>query len=150
MQGGEGGPAVSLCSATAPWPCLPLQVEWVNPADPTKGFKYLFLSPEDYASLMERGAAAGGPAPVKAERLVTEDGEERWQLTGGCGACWNVTVRECRPVCNTARKQHASWGVNRLQDGMHTPPRSCQLSSAGGRGVQSTRLLRRVRSHPAR
>ncbi|PRW58200.1 acetyl- carboxylase 1-like isoform A [Chlorella sorokiniana] len=58
-----------------------LRVEWVNPADPTKGFKYLFLSPEDYASLMERGAVAGGPAPVKAERLVTAEGEERWQLT---------------------------------------------------------------------
>ena len=60
-----------------------MQVEWVNPADPTKGFKYLFLSPEDYASLLERGAAGGGPAPVQAQRLVTEEGEERWQLTGG-------------------------------------------------------------------
>lgn len=74
-----------LPSSIALLSCPPQpQVEWVNPADPTKGFKYLFLSPDDYASLMERGSAAGGPAPVKAERLVTEEGEERWQLTGGC------------------------------------------------------------------
>lgn len=74
-----------------------MQVEWVNPADPTKGFKYLFLSPDDYASLMERGAAAGGPAPVKAECLVTEDGEERWQLTGGCGAALRCNAARLRP-----------------------------------------------------
>jgi len=56
-------------------------VEWANPADPTKGFKYLYLSPADYASLVARGK---GATVLKAERLVTEAGEERYQLTGGC------------------------------------------------------------------
>jgi hypothetical protein len=64
-------------------PCLsiplPPQVEWVNPADPTKGFRYLYLSPEDHASLTARSPAT----VLKADRIVTEAGEERYQLTGG-------------------------------------------------------------------
>ena len=58
-----------------------LRVEWANPADPTKGFRYLYLSPEDYASLMAR--APEGTPVLRARRLVAECGEERYQLTGG-------------------------------------------------------------------
>ena len=64
-----------------------LRVEWVQPGDPTKGHRYLYLSPEDYRSLEARAAAAGaegsGAPAVHARRLVTEGGEERYQLTGG-------------------------------------------------------------------
>lgn len=59
-----------------------LQVEWLNPGDPTKGFKYLYLTPEDHASLMAR---AKGATLLKAERLVTEGGEERFRLTDVVG-----------------------------------------------------------------
>ena len=60
-----------------------MQVEWQQAGDPTKGFRYLYLSPEDHASLAARGAAAGCGDVLKAERLVTEAGEERYRLTGG-------------------------------------------------------------------
>ena len=59
-------------------PPLPPQVEWLNPADATKGFRYLYLSPEDHASLTARSPAT----VLKADRIVTEAGEERYQLTG--------------------------------------------------------------------
>lgn len=58
-------------------------MEWANHADPTKGFRYLYLSPEDHAALSARGR--GAPV-LKAQRLVTEDGEERFQLTGALAA----------------------------------------------------------------
>lgn len=50
------------------------------PDNPTKGFKCLYLSPEDYRSICAR-APPGQPA-LKATKVATEDGEERWQLTG--------------------------------------------------------------------
>ncbi|KAL4426359.1 hypothetical protein ABPG77_004653 [Micractinium sp. CCAP 211/92] len=59
-----------------------LRVEWANHADPTKGFRYLYLLPEDHAALSARGR--GAPV-LKAQRLVTEDGEERFQLTDVVG-----------------------------------------------------------------
>ena len=72
-------------------------MEWANAEDPTKGFKYLFLSPEDHASLAARGAAAGAPA-VQARRTVTPEGEERFVLTGawgwGAGGAGDGSLRE--------------------------------------------------------
>ncbi|KAL4859471.1 Acetyl-CoA carboxylase 1 [Chlorella vulgaris] len=56
-----------------------LRVEWLNPGDPTKGFRYLYLSPEDYASLTAR--APPGTTLLKANRVVAEGGEERYRLT---------------------------------------------------------------------
>ncbi|PSC75189.1 acetyl-carboxylase 1-like [Micractinium conductrix] len=60
-----------------------LQVEWAVPDNPTKGFKCLYLSPEDYRSICAR-APPGQPA-LKATKVATEDGEERWQLTDVVG-----------------------------------------------------------------
>lgn len=45
------------------------QVEWANPEDPTKGFKYLFLSEEDYTRITSKY-----PAALVAE-AVTEGGK---------------------------------------------------------------------------
>ena len=56
-----------------------MKVAWVNSEDPTKGFKYMYLSKEDHDSIMER-SAENGIMPFKAN-LVTENGEERYQLT---------------------------------------------------------------------
>ena len=44
------------------------QVAWVNPADPTKGFKYLYVTPDDYEKLSALGS-------IIAERVVV-DGPE--------------------------------------------------------------------------
>jgi len=63
-----------------------MSVEWVNPDDPTKGFKYLYLSEEDYGCIMERATAAASSSsaveiPLKAERMVVNGGGVRYKLT---------------------------------------------------------------------
>jgi hypothetical protein len=37
------------------------RVGWVDPADPTKGFKYLYLTPADHATLAANGSVIAGP-----------------------------------------------------------------------------------------
>ena len=51
-----------------------MQVEWNNNRDPTKGFKYLFLSDADYTSI----AARADTAVLKAEPFFAENGV--WQM----------------------------------------------------------------------
>ena len=46
------------------------QVEWNNPADPTKGFKYIYLSDADYSSI----AARADNAVLKAEPFFADNG----------------------------------------------------------------------------
>jgi acetyl-CoA carboxylase/biotin carboxylase 1 len=58
-----------------------LQVEWTNPAEPSKGFKYLYLSPEDYNNISKRAAAAGSGPALLARKLFTDAGEERYEIT---------------------------------------------------------------------
>ena len=55
-----------------------VQVEWNNPRDPTKGFKYLFLSDADYTSVAARADAA----VLKAEPFFAENG--RCRISGSC------------------------------------------------------------------
>ena len=57
-----------------------IKVAWTNPEEPSKGFKYLYLTPEDHASISKRAAAAGSGPAYKAKQVV-ERGEERWELT---------------------------------------------------------------------
>lgn len=56
-----------------------MNIAWTNPSDPTKGFKYMYLSKEDHDSIMVRSREAG-VMPFKSE-LIMEDGEERYRLT---------------------------------------------------------------------
>lgn len=42
------------------------RVGWVDPADPTKGFKYLYLTPADYAALAANGSVIAGPPTAPA------------------------------------------------------------------------------------
>ena len=49
---------------------LSAQVEWNNAKDPTKGFKYLYLSDADYTSVAARADAA----VLKAEPFFAENG----------------------------------------------------------------------------
>ncbi len=68
-------------------------MEWLSAQDPTKGFKYLYLSPADYASLTERSPSG---VVLKATRIV-EGGEERFVLTGGMAwmVLWIVSMILC-------------------------------------------------------
>ncbi|CAK0731625.1 hypothetical protein CVIRNUC_000020 [Coccomyxa viridis] len=59
-----------------------LQVEWNNTKDPTKGFKYLYLSDADYTSVAARADAA----VLKAEPFFAENGDRRWKITDVVGA----------------------------------------------------------------
>jgi acetyl-CoA carboxylase/biotin carboxylase 1 len=55
---------------------------WVDPADPSLGFKYLYLDDADYSYLKEKGSA------VMAEALTAADGATHWVLRdvpGGLG-----------------------------------------------------------------
>ena len=55
---------------------LLLQVEWNNNRDPTKGFKYLFLSDSDYTSIADRADTA----VLKAEPFFAENGAQPMHL----------------------------------------------------------------------
>lgn len=46
------------------------QVEWNNPGDPTKGFKYIYLSDADYSSI----AARADTAVLKADPFFADNG----------------------------------------------------------------------------
>ena len=48
------------------------QVEWVNPADPSKGFRYMYLSEADYAAV----SARADTAVLKAIPIVAENGAQ--------------------------------------------------------------------------
>ena len=56
-------------------------MEWLSPADPSKGHRYLYLSGDDYRSLVAR--TPPGTTLLKAERRVEAGGEERYVLSGG-------------------------------------------------------------------
>ena len=60
---------------------LGLQVEWVQASDPSKGFKYLYLSDADYRALTQ----GAGSATLRAQPLQAE-GRQRWRLTDVVGA----------------------------------------------------------------
>lgn len=56
---------------------LPLfSVAWIDPKDQSKGFRYLYLTPDVYSSLV----SSGKKNSVITERIV-EDGEERYKIT---------------------------------------------------------------------
>lgn len=61
-----------------------LHAAWNDPNDPSKGFRYLYLSSQDYESIMAR-VGDTACSPIKAHRIVTEEGEERWELTDVIG-----------------------------------------------------------------
>lgn len=64
------------------------QAAWENPEMPWKGFKYLYLTPDDYRSLADAGA-------VKAE-AVSEDGETRYKITDVIGLEHGLGVESLR------------------------------------------------------
>ena len=59
-----------------------LRVAWTNPEEPSKGFKYLYLSPEDYSNITQRAESAGNGPALKARSVIdVATGEQRWELT---------------------------------------------------------------------
>jgi acetyl-CoA carboxylase carboxyltransferase component len=60
------------------------QVAWNDPTDTSKGFRYIYLKPDDYRRLVRSESAAYkqagvGNKSVNAE-MIFENGEERWKI----------------------------------------------------------------------
>ena len=93
----------------------------MDPADPAKGFRYLYLTPEDYTSIAER-APAGTPA-VRAESIA-ERGEQRWRLTGEHAGCpergvFGLQELACHDALCTNEAHYTTQGTLCC---MHLPP----------------------------
>jgi acetyl-CoA carboxylase carboxyltransferase component/biotin carboxyl carrier protein len=85
------------------------RVAWTDEADPTKGFRYLYLTPGDYRALTA-AAPAGKPA-VAARRLV-EAGEERWMLTDIIGSEPDLGVENLRGSGTIAGETSRAYGCS--------------------------------------
>ncbi|KAK7934090.1 hypothetical protein WMY93_004986 [Mugilogobius chulae] len=64
------------------------QVAWIEPADPYKGFKYLYLTPQDYARISSTSSVHC--------RHVEEDGESRYIITDIIGTDDGLGVENLR------------------------------------------------------
>ena len=58
------------------------RVAWNDKADPDKGFKYLYLTPENFTKVS---------ASVKAQ-LIEDDGESRYKITDIIGMFWELRL----------------------------------------------------------
>lgn len=64
------------------------RVAWNNKENPAKGFKYLYVTPDDYQLLTQ-----GGKASVKADLVKDEEsGEDRYMITDVIGAADGIGV----------------------------------------------------------
>jgi acetyl-CoA carboxylase/biotin carboxylase 1 len=58
------------------------KVCWIDSADPTKGFQYIYLTPADYEAMLTKYGGAVGALPVICEHTVDHaSGEERYIIT---------------------------------------------------------------------
>ncbi|KAJ2234840.1 acetyl-coenzyme-A carboxylase [Coemansia sp. RSA 485] len=70
------------------------RASWRDAADPSQGFEYLYLTPEDYAKLEAR--EEGKVRSVITETITTDDGEERHRLLTIVGATDGLGVENLR------------------------------------------------------
>ena len=64
-----------------------IKVAWEDNADPEKGFKYLYLTPEDYLELTTKGGEN-----VVRTKFVNDDNENRYQITDIIGSSNDIGV----------------------------------------------------------
>ena len=79
-----------------------MQVEWNNNRDPTKGFKYLWLSDTDYTSI----AARADTAVLKAEPFFAENGA--WQMHFALGNLSAIAADTPSPLLRHKHHEEAS------------------------------------------
>eukprot|EP00095_Tigriopus_kingsejongensis_P004246 maker-scaffold711_size108467-snap-gene-0.33 protein:Tk04246 transcript:maker-scaffold711_size108467-snap-gene-0.33-mRNA-1 annotation:"hypothetical protein DAPPUDRAFT_222043" len=63
------------------------RVAWEDPGDPEKGFKYLYLTSDDYLYLEDKSSE-----PIVHTQLIQEDGESRYQITDVIGQADDIGV----------------------------------------------------------
>nr|APH81346.1 ACC [Paracyclopina nana] len=63
------------------------RVAWEDPEDPEKGFKYLYLSPDDYQDLTARGQEG-----ILQTQLIQDENENRYKITAIIGLANDIGV----------------------------------------------------------
>lgn len=66
-----------------------MRVAWEDDTDPEKGFKYLYLTPEDYSALSARSP---DQRIVHTELVQEEGGETRYKITDVIGTANDIGV----------------------------------------------------------
>ena len=93
------------------------QVAWVDPADPSKGFKYIYLSPADYATLSATGSVIAHkvsvPGVVKADG--TQSAEDQYVVTDIIGSGEDLGVENLRGSATIAGEVGLAMLVVALQ-----------------------------------
>lgn len=84
------------------------QVEWNTPCDPTKGFKYMYLTDEDFNSISERSAHAAVKAtPVTAEGKATNAAvRPKTQLPRSCISVLKFIAEHLPSLCQDLAHCH--------------------------------------------
>ena len=63
------------------------RVAWEIKDDPEKGFKYLYLSPDEYQDLTARGQEH-----IIQTQLIQDDGESRYKITSIIGLAEDIGI----------------------------------------------------------
>ena len=92
----NSGARIGLVEELKPY----FKVAWNDVSNPSLGFKYLYLTPEDYGNLPEGTVNA---------RAVTEDGEKRMQLDDIIGQIHGIGVENLRGSGMIAGEQSAAY-----------------------------------------
>jgi acetyl-CoA carboxylase/biotin carboxylase 1 len=93
------------------------QVAWNDPADPTKGYEYCFLSDQDYHRLCA-AAQPGAPKPVKASRIIGTSGSTVWVVSDIIGLEDGLGV-ECLSGSGAIAGCYR-WGMTHTHTHTHT------------------------------
>ena len=80
------------------------RIAWEEPNDPEKGFKYIYLTPEDYMKL----SSCGRESVVHTE-LIEDEGESRYQITSIVGAANDIGVENLSAAGQIAGETSAAY-----------------------------------------
>jgi acetyl-CoA carboxylase/biotin carboxylase 1 len=107
------------------------RVAWEDSGDPEKGFKYLYLTPDDYQDLTARGQES-----IIETQLIQDQGESRYKITSIIGMAQDIGVE------NLSAAGMIAGETSRAYDDIVTI--SMVTSRAIGIGAYLVRLSQRV------
>ena len=80
------------------------RIAWEESSDPEKGFKYVYLSPDDYLKL----SSCGKESVVQTE-LIEDEGESRYKITSIIGAANDIGVENLSAAGHIAGETSAAY-----------------------------------------